>query len=81
MKFVININTPKEKEFTTLSNARKWLVANQKSGHTTIYKVLKYGDEYVAGFVKKWNGKHIFYEWDDGWGWVVNKDGTLGRRI
>lgn len=80
MKFVISINTPKEKEFTTLTKARKWIVAN-KPGNTTIYKVLKYGDEYIAGYVKMWNGKHVFYDWDGAWGWVINKDGTLGRKI
>lgn len=83
MKFVIWIGEKEEKSFSTLVKARRYIVNNlrPKDGPIVIYKVLKYGEEYVAGNMKFLKIGWFFYEWEDGTKWLIKKDGTTATRF
>ena len=71
-------------DFSTLVKARRYIYRNVESKDLPIVitKIDSKGNEEIAGYMKNGPvGTKIFYIWSDGWKWIVNKDGTLGKRF
>ena len=84
MEYAVAYGKGKYKDgFENVTRARKHAYNIVKNNSAVgIYKRSSYtGDESFVGDVEKMYGFYYFKEWPSEKCWILNKDGTLGKRV
>ena len=72
-----------KEDFKDVVQARKYAfpLVKESSSECNIYKKANDGNLYLVGFVWKYSGGTLYSKWPSDECWVLNRDGTLKKRI